>query len=442
MFCYRIAEWNLQKNSKSPTQKDLLRLVRQYEKQVLKGQSIYILERPRQESSDQSSASQSSRDDDDQKDITHSGKILQSLLQDLRHRTLVYSKPVNPLLLPHQLRQAEMILKQTDIYYSTLFIPLKISQHDDDIRAGMLAEDMIVSPWDFCNTMDSAFELFNLGQLREAFVLLEDASQMTRPMLAGNHSETLQSLLFNAADWSNSAPPDIFRILWRYLAEMAAIVLGRESPICVVCKAILGMESGGGSLVYENAFRLILGKLGGELGERHKQTLRARDKYNTLVSLTGDLETVERLQKELVQQYEGPLLFSVDGVWAVYALGEIQHRKGDFAAAEETLREALRLSRIFSGDGFPSQIDISIIHSLATAIMERNEYNECEALMREALETCLRNEERGAERDWRTPKILGDLTWILGKAGKEKEVERLKEEYPGAFVEKVPGATK
>jgi len=247
-------------------------------------------------------------------------------------------------------------------------------------------------------------------------------------MLGSKHPHTLQALLFAIAHWTTSAPPDILAVMWRYTSQMADTVLGAKNPVSQVCSSIIRL--GPGADIYEMAFRLIATQLEQALGLDHQETSRARDKYHTMVSVTGNYDKAERLQREFVDRYTGDAMYGFEAVWGLIPLGEILRKKEDPAGAEIVYWEILRRCEIFDSGNLPHhRVEVHAARELATFLAERGEYKQAQTLLEEMLEKCNRKDGMG-ERHLATIKILGQLEGVLNQQGMVQEDEELKSIYP------------
>lgn len=438
MFKQRVTDWDLNKNYKAKERKDLAQIVKYYQETgeeppkniLIRGQPVKMHKIRRDARDHQLSPRRRA----ELQELDKSIKTITAhevSLEDLRKRMVLSSTPIPPLSTPAPLKYTETVLLQTKFFYDS-FVRQDLLPGPKENSDAIQSWDLLATrpSWDFCNKVDAAFELLKESQQKAAFKMLDEASDMARPLFTSKDTDTLCMFLFNAADWSISVPSDIFKTFWRFLWQMAITVLGEKHPVTVICLLIACVEPG--SPVYATAFQIIVPKLEEMLGPGHKLTLNVKDRYNVLLSWAGEDDQAERLQRQLVQHYDRYDPSSHDTLRAVYRLGRILERKGDYPEAEKVYLDAVQRRKQSSCRECPNITHLGAVFGLVDVQAHRKEYSVGEPLLREIIEECLNNPNRG-KQDGSTLRAVGYLGRVLLAQGREQEYDDLKQQYPDAF---------
>jgi tetratricopeptide (TPR) repeat protein len=358
MFKHRIKEWGLSKND---TAAERIRLAQTTKDMELTGNS-------------------------------------QIALEDLPKRLALSSMPVKSLVTPPSHRHAEILLLQTKIYCESY---IQFAGHgvvdDDHISSGI-----------FCNKVDAALTSIERGQPKEGWRMLHEASDSVRSLFKSNDKSILRLLLRFAQRWYKSATPELFKVLWTHISDMASTILSHNNPITLVCVSITHI--GGEYEVCETAFGLMLSEFEQSLGPDHEKTLEIKELYQSLLLESGKFDAAELLQRQLLHHYEHINAYSHSSVWAAYGLGLVLEKKEDFQGAEKAYESASLRGNICNGEQFPTQDDIYVLHHLVRMLSRRHEYDECEALLAQALNMCMEN--NGGPTDCRMQQILENMDEI------------------------------
>jgi hypothetical protein len=316
---------------------------------------------------------------------------------------------------PDELKHAEAIIFQTNIYYEGITQPriapeMKgyILQSQEELNARMT-----VSPCAFRRKVSSALSSLKSSKSTAGWRLLDEAMDMIRPMLASKNLFNFEAVLRVAWEWEILLPPDMYRIMLGQISEMAPIVLGESDPLSKVCLAIAHIKSK--SHVYEIATRLMRSIFERTLGPCDSVTMQAKSKHLNSLLAIGDFAGAECLQRMVISDYE-KLGNKKEVAEQAFYLGCILERKRDFAGAKEVFRDASHLGRVAGGESFLRQVDLHCIDRLVSRVAE-DEYIEGEILLQEALENCVKNEHWG-RYDSRTVSVLGSLEKLLKKQEK------------------------
>ncbi|KAE9369776.1 hypothetical protein N431DRAFT_560526 [Stipitochalara longipes BDJ] len=389
MFKHRIKEWRLNKNYTAAERKHLAQIIKDCEEMdetcsnelLIQGQPV-----------------KAHRIQRDKMKLTGNSQIA---LEDLRKRLALSSMPVKPLATLASHKHTEILLLQTKLYCES-YIQLAVhgAVDDDPISSGI-----------FCNKIDAALTSLERGQPKEGWHMLHEASDLIRPLFTSNDKSILRLLLRFAQRWYKSATPELFKVLWTHISDMASTILSHNNPITLVCVSITHI--GGGYEVCETAFGLMLSEFEQSLGSDHERTLEIKDLYQSLLLESGKFDAAELLQRQLLHHYGHINEYSHSSVWAAYGLGLVLEKKGDFLGAEEAYQSASLRGNICNGERFPTQDDIYVLQHLVRMLSRRNEYAECADLLGHALIMCMENNE--GPTDGRMQQILGELDEISWK---------------------------
>jgi tetratricopeptide (TPR) repeat protein len=335
--------------------------------------------------------------------------------EDLRKRLALSSMPVKPLTTLPSHKHTEILLLQTKLYCES-YIQLAVhgAVNDDPISSGV-----------FCNKVDAALTSLERGQPQQGWRMLHEASDSVRSLFTSNDRSILRLFLRFTQRWYKSATPALFKVLWTHISDMASTILSHNHPITLVCVSITHI--GGGYEVCETAFGLMLSEFERSLGPDHEKTLEIKDLYQSLLLESGKFDAAELLQRQLLHHYEHINAYSDSAVWAAYGLGLVLEKKGDFQGAEEAYYSASLRGNICNGERFPTQNDIYVLQHLVRMLSRRNEFDECEALLAQALNMCIENNE--GPTDCRMQQILGELDEISWKQGRIREADVLENEF-------------
>lgn len=288
---------------------------------------------------------------------------------------------------PPSLRYAEILLLQTKLYCESY------TQHT---VPGTVEEDDTISAVTFCNSIDAGLSSLERGQQKEGWQMLHDASHSVKSLFTSNNKSILRFLLRYVQRWYKSATPALFKVLWTHISDMASTILRHNSPISLICDSITHM--GTGYEVCETAFGLMLLEFEKSLGHDHEKTLDIKDLYRSLLLESGNFDTAELLQRQLLNHYEHINEYSDNSMWAVYGLGLVLEKKGDFQGAKEAYRSASLRGRICNGERFPLRNDIYVFRHLVRMLSRQNEYAECKTILAELLDMCIRNNSGPSDR--------------------------------------------
>jgi len=431
MFNHRVLDWNLCKNYKASERKEVVELLTRHQidgqnisSVLVRGQPVK-LHRLRKEFKGTSPQISDRRV---KKRNTKPRNADEMLLDDLRLRITLSGTPASPLSTPPQLKYAEIILHQTNVHFES-YVPLPgtfASEAGDPVVDDLGLQHV---PFNFANKIDFALCDLAAGKHKSAWRLLDEASDMAKSVFESRHPKTFQVLLFNATDWSVTAPPELFKALYTFIANMAATVLGANNPISLTCLAIIQLE--GGAEIYTMAYRLLVSKLQKLLGPHHKDVVSAKDEMCTVFSFSGNADEAERMQMELVQQCDSLNPYSSEALWALYALGASQRRKEDFISARTSLFEVSERARTIDSELFVyNAVEISVLRELVPAMVKLGEHIEAQHFAERLLERALKV---WNIQDWQPVAIVIVLDSILREQGKMEEAEKLRQQYPEAF---------
>jgi len=322
----------------------------------------------------------------------------QIALEDLPKSLALSSKPVKSLATPPSHRHTGILLLQTKIYCES-YIQLAIHcvVDDDHISSGI-----------FCNKVDAALTSIERGQPKEGWRMLHEASDSVRSLFKSNDKSILRLLLRFAQRWHKSATPELFKVLWTHISDIASTTLSHNNPITLVCVSITHIE--GEYEVCETAFGLMLSEFEQSLGPNNEKALEIKELYQSLLLESGKFDAAELLQRQLLHHYEHINAYSHNSVWAAYRLGLVLEKKEDFQGAEKAYESASLRGNICNGEQFPTRDDIYVLHHLVRMLSRWHEYDECEALLAQAMNTCMEN--NGGAPDCRVQQILEDLDEI------------------------------
>jgi len=172
MFKQRIAKWKLQKYRKATNRH--------------KGSENHV----------------DSKSDDFQKSSNRNGEGKQpegentgaSTSAVLWRQKMVSSMPLPPLSSPPELKFAEIILQQTEIYHES-FIPLAIEHRGKELMTAVVNLPGAVDPFDFVNKIELGFEMLGSGQPRAAWLLLNEVSEFSEYPVPGSDAAGVRPYL-------------------------------------------------------------------------------------------------------------------------------------------------------------------------------------------------------------------------------------------------------
>jgi hypothetical protein len=425
MYLQRINKWELCKNNKQAEQAKSGQTHRQHEKRGQVHHKATVRARPariKKEPKDNGSSSRISEDRQVVKKTTNPSKVLKpkdtvALLDELRQQIMYSSSPLPPLSTPFKLKNAEMFLAYTNIFY--------------DSFPTLSTEETALQPYDFTNKLDAAFDYLNVGQQKAAWHILNDASDMVQPLLASKNWRLMQLLVGNALDWSLKAPVDAFKSVFIYISSMATLVLGRGNPISVVCTAITSLDAGDPAFI--PACRLIVAKIEAKLGRTHKEVLQAKDMHGMLLTIGQCHDEAQSIQRELLNHHIKVDPLSQEAVWLYYRVGLTSQKLRDWDGAVNFLKNVLEACETVDPDGFPFvAVELVATRDLYPALTALGREEEAQLIFEEKMNKCLGNHD-WEPSDWRIVLVVGLLERCLRNQGKIDEADRLKEEHPEAF---------
>jgi hypothetical protein len=353
------------------------------------------------------------------------------MLSDVQKQVVLASKPQPPLPVPTELRNAEFILHQTNVFYRSYYqvqtsrnLSCNINGRPAEIQYGVG-----ITPGAFRNLVLAGADALHYGQRTAGWRLLHEASDLTLPMLKQHHPRTLDYLLNLAFNLETRGDTDIFRSIWSFIREMASTILGLMHPVSLTCKALLAIEDR--SLVCIKAIEIILNILEQTFGRYESVVLQMKSMYIDSLLMLGSKAESDRLIRDLLQDY-AYVKDDFGVVDTLVKLGHINLRQNDTNGALKAFRDAVRRGKSSSKSRYPAQADVSAAMDLASTIFHQDEYSEGESLLKECLEICIRRPQWGPH-DWRTIRLLKSLEIFLRKEGKLQEVDDLRFKYSHAF---------
>jgi len=324
------------------------------------------------------------------------------------------SAPARSLSMPSQLKYPELLFHQISIFYSSAF---------ESTMQGSFNEDEVLLSGEFCHTIDKALSslqrgIYHPAQQKIGWQLLNEALDSVQSLFCNKNSHILRYLLRYTQRWYASASPKLFRVLWNHISEMASLLLTEKSPITLACRSITHLDHS--YEVYETAFELILSNVEQSLGCHHDETSRIKEMYLSLLIESGHLDTAENLQRRLLKQYQNSDEYSQESMWAMYGLGLIMEKMGDFLRAEEAYSNASLRGKVFRGENYPSLDDVHVMQHHIRMLSRRNAFADCISILSEALEMCLASTSRlqDGEPDECLEKIFTQLDQLTTEQSK------------------------
>ncbi|KAE8451744.1 hypothetical protein EG329_003201 [Mollisiaceae sp. DMI_Dod_QoI] len=351
MFKRKVTDWNLNKNYKAAEREAIAREVERYRSKgdpiptiLVRGQPLKMHRIQRHCKIGQlfTTPFRSARSFDsgalnnNARQIRSDGFIAEydeetNLVDNMRDREgnlpemmALFATPLRQLSQPGELKHAEFVLYQTNIFYETY--AKSMARGEMTSNTAMVSETKLVAqakytPKIFINQVRTAL---CLGQRRATWRLLNEAMDMIKPMLASKHPATLQHFIYQAWEWEGFLSPDLYRVIWGHISKMASIVLGNSDPLSKVCLAIT---------------RLMLSIFERTLGSHNAQTLTLKSNYINSFVNKADFAEAERLQRMLIPDFEKlGHHYRQDIVREVYRLGCILNKKADFSSAKFSVR--------------------------------------------------------------------------------------------------------
>jgi hypothetical protein len=155
------------------------------------------------------------------------------LADDIPYMAALFSIPSLQILPPDELKYVEIILFQTKILYES-YAQSRAASKMTESRLVYRAEtqsQMTASPYIFVRKAGHAVVSLKLCRSKaEGWRFLHEAMDMIRPMLASKHPDSLRILLRHSYAWESLYSPEIYRVIWNQISEMAFIVLGKNDP--------------------------------------------------------------------------------------------------------------------------------------------------------------------------------------------------------------------
>jgi hypothetical protein len=140
------------------------------------------------------------------------------MLSDVQKQVFLASKPQPPLPVPTELKNAELILYQTNVFYRSYFNPsCNINRRPAEIQC-----TVGINSGAFLNLVLTGADALHSGQRTAGWRLLHEASNLTLPMLKQHDARTLDSLLNLASSLEARGYPDLFHSIWSFIREMAS----------------------------------------------------------------------------------------------------------------------------------------------------------------------------------------------------------------------------
>lgn len=385
MYGQRIAEWGLKKNRSAADQREIDRIVREYEARGEESPITLVRKRAINLPKGARNAS--------------IGAVIRSLQQN----STIPLDPSRPIPSPTRLKWVEMIIHQANVFYE-VDVHTRISTNMQNSVEILIpgAEPKTIHPTDFINACQGAIEAIVRGQSRVGWRQLNESLDMLDPLFRSRSTYMISELLDCASQWPHEAPPDVSRAVWRHIADMAATVLGKNEPTAMICSALTHLESR--DEIYEatqNSLQLILRKFEKYLGQDTPPAITTKAKYTRLLVDHGELDEAEKLQIEVVQQRKRVYGSGQSVTLAIYRLAVLLRQKKDFAGAERTFLEALQLSRDEVEDDTKDQqtgtvnvaLSMFIVMDLLATLKEsgREDLNLSQSRLEESLERCCKH---------------------------------------------------
>jgi hypothetical protein len=372
MFKKRVIDWNLNKNYKAAEREAVARVVEQYRNHgdpippiLLRGQPVKMHRIQRHCKIGQSVTGlfasagpfDSSVLENDHGQIQPGGSTAEynkkmypmddmRITADNRQNmtAALFAIPLRQLSPPDELKHAEVIAFQTNIYYEWITQPWVASEMKGCIREsqGELNARMATSPGAFRRKVSSALSSLKSSQSTAGWRLLDEAMDMIKPMLASKNLFNFEAVLRVAWEWEILLPSDIYRMILGQILEMAPIVLGESDPLSKVCLAIAHIRSK--NHVYEIAARLMRSIFERTLGPCDSVTVQAKSKHVESLLAIGDFNGAECLQRRVISDYE-ELGNKKEVAEQVFYLSCILERKRGFIGTKMAFRDALHLGR-------------------------------------------------------------------------------------------------
>jgi tetratricopeptide (TPR) repeat protein len=437
MFKQRVADWKLYKNYKDAERVEVTRKVKELERQGRGQSQLFIHMRPaktqrvaRKDSHGQALVARSPPKHREEKKSLPKIAGREGIIDgDLLKRVVMNSSPFRPLSTLPELKDAEMILLHTNIYYDTFSSLGGIvdypTPHSTISRT---------HPYALGNKIDTAFKYLKSDQQVAAWRLLNEASDMAKALFTEPHYKLLQIIILEAADWSSNAPTDVYKSYYMFLARMASVILGEGNPISIILSSFTRLSPA--DRAHEVIYQLALTKIEERLGIDHPDTIEATDQYHTVLGLCGSFEEAEKRQMIQVARLDAVNKYSLNALWALYSLGVTRKDMGDYDGAIIALsdvRDRMRLVVDAGTNRFSyNSVEISAIQELSVSFNAKGMYEETRRVTEETLGRCLGNTEwnRG---EWQTTAIVAELHNAYMKLGMLDEADELKRRYPENF---------
>lgn len=224
-------------------------------------------------------------------------------LKDIHNRYSLSPKPQLHLALPTGLKNVELILEQTSVFYRSYCEGQTSKDLSPNIDRPPTEVQYILelNPNIFFHMIAAGASALRSGQQTAGWRLIHKASDITMPLLMQQHPYTLKTLLHLASQLETDDKPDLFRSIWSFIGEMASTTLGPTHPISLTCKALLATEEK--SLVHARAAKLILTILEQNFGRYDVRALDARAGYIASLRILGLEAEQERLTTDLLHDF-------------------------------------------------------------------------------------------------------------------------------------------
>ncbi|KAH8588664.1 Clr5 domain-containing protein [Bisporella sp. PMI_857] len=435
MYGQRITEWGLKKNYSAGERQAIAQQVAEYESKSQTRPVISIRGRPVK-------LARIKREDRLGLEFT-----------DLRKRASVgTSRPARSLQMPASLKWVEIIVSQANIFYD-VNVETRISRNmlltmEVEVQE---TDPTYIRPDDFINKLATGAQEIVQADGKLGWRLLNEALELLKPLFLTRSTYMISALLDIAQQWPQETPPEVSRAVWRHIADMAQVVLGKNEPTAKICNALTHLEST--EQIYEatqNTLRLVLSKFEKSLGRDAPPATYIKAKYTRLLLEHGDLDQAERLQREVIQQR---MRLQGDGqsvTLAIWRLGRTLKQKNDLQGAEREFLDAWRRSRIDRDphdleNNNTGMVNVSIAVMIARDMIDlyketgREDHHVSQLLLEEALDRVTKHCDAFGNwiqcSDLLAVTTLPNLADALKQQGKVAEVEVLRLKYAEYMAE-------
>ena len=222
--------------------------------------------------------------------------------------------------------------------------------------------------------------------------------------------------------------PRLFERVWHDISDLSLTLLGFDHPITVLCQYI--KCSGLNSEIQARLIRQLHAVSKSRLGEYHSCTIYAKlDLCKFLLWTPRDFpegETMLNQSIEYCNRVYGRYHSLTQA--CLFIRSRAYLARGDFDAAEPTLRDTLKRSK--NNNEEVNLMILSVIRQVAIVMACRERYAESETFLNQAIHEILI---LYGLHHHQTIKSIGWLERVLVKQDKFTEVEQLRQQYPDAF---------